>query len=100
LLRPFPAAPQVVAFGEGHGSFVGRVAFDPWACTEGKEAASAAAGLSGGGASSAGGAGPALVERTYRLGSAGQDTALCLWDLVLEEDPAAVNQQTGQTGIK
>jgi len=80
---------QVVAFGEGHSSFVSRVAFDPWSCSDG-------GGGGGGGAAAAGG----VVERTYRLGSAGQDTSLCLWDLVLEEDPTFFNQQTGQTGIK
>jgi hypothetical protein len=39
-----------------------------------------------------------LHEKLYRLGSVGQDTSLCLWDLVMEEDPAYVNINTGQTG--
>lgn len=42
-------------------------------------------------------AGCQVQERFYRLGSVGQDTNLCLWDLVIEEDPA-VNAATGQTG--
>lgn len=72
---------QVVAFGEGHASWVSRVAFDPWLCTT----------------SSSSGPGCQVQERFYRLGSVGQDTNLCLWDLVIEEDPA-VNAATGQTG--
>jgi hypothetical protein len=91
LLHALPAPPpQVVAFGEGHSSFVSRVGFDPWACSDG----------SGGGEQGGGSGGGGVTERTYRLGSAGQDTALCLWDLVVEEDPAVFNQQTGQAGIK
>jgi hypothetical protein len=42
-------------------------------------------------------AGCQVQERYYRLGSVGQDTNLCLWDLVIEEDPL-VNAATGQTG--
>jgi hypothetical protein len=42
-------------------------------------------------------AGCQVQERYYRLGSVGQDTNLCLWDLVIEEDPM-VNAATGQTG--
>lgn len=84
----------MVAFGEGHGSFVSRVAFDPWACSNSAATATAAA------AAASPGGGGGVTERTYRLGSAGQDTSLCLWDLVLEEDPTFFNQQTGQTGIK
>ncbi len=43
-------------------------------------------------------AGPAsnVIENMYRIGSAGQDTAMALWDVVLEEDP--VNTATGQSG--
>jgi hypothetical protein len=99
---------QVIAFGEGHSSFVSRVAFDPWGCSDssGELAAASSGGAAGGGNGGGAGAAPAaalapgVVERTYRLGSAAQDTALCLWDLVLEEDPTFFNQQTGQTGIK
>jgi hypothetical protein len=38
-----------------------------------------------------------VQEKYYRLGSVGQDTNMCLWDLVIEEDPL-VNAATGQTG--
>lgn len=101
LCCPASALPQVVAFGEGHSSFVSRVAFDPWACTDTNVGGSQQGGATGAaaGAAAAGGAG-AATERIYRLGSAGHDTVLCLWDLVLEEDPTFFNQQTGQTGIK
>ncbi|KAF6256805.1 WD40-repeat-containing domain protein [Scenedesmus sp. NREL 46B-D3] len=72
---------QVVAFGEGHASWVGRVAFDPWLCST----------------SSSGGPGCQVQEKYYRLGSVGQDTSMCLWDLMIEEDPL-VNAATGQAG--
>jgi WD40 repeat protein len=92
---------QVVAFGEGHSSFVSRVAFDPWSCSD---SGGAGSGNGGGGEQGGGGAGggngAGITERTYRLGSAGHDTALCLWDLVIEEDPAVFHQQAGQAGIK
>ncbi|GBF89015.1 hypothetical protein Rsub_01514 [Raphidocelis subcapitata] len=87
---------RVVAFGEGHSSYVSRVAFDAWGCGGG-------GGVGGGGADAGGmggAAAAAATERTYRLGSCGQDTALCLWDLVIEEDAAYFNQATGQAGIK
>jgi hypothetical protein len=42
-------------------------------------------------------AGCQVQEKYYRLGSVGQDTNMCLWDLVIEEDPL-VNAATGQTG--
>lgn len=34
----------------------------------------------------------------YRLGSVGQDTCLCLWDMNIEEDADAVNAAPGSTG--
>lgn len=37
-------------------------------------------------------------EKLYRLGSVAQDTSLCLWDLVMEEDPYCTNSATGGTG--
>jgi len=40
----------------------------------------------------------AVHEKLYRLGSVGQDTLLCLWDLVMEEDPDTHNTTTGGTG--
>eukprot|EP00775_Hariotina_reticulata_P004222 gene4222-4471_t len=87
LMAAFSVAErQVVAFGEGHCSWVSRVAFDPWVCGETR--------------CSAGPGSPAgqLHEKLYRLGSVGQDTSLCLWDLVMEEDPYYINMTTGQTG--
>jgi hypothetical protein len=37
-------------------------------------------------------------EKLYRLGSVAQDTSLCLWDLVMEEDPYCTSSATGCTG--
>lgn len=37
-------------------------------------------------------------EKLYRLGSVAQDTCMCLWDLVMEEDLASSNTATGGTG--
>eukprot|EP00879_Flechtneria_rotunda_P028765 GHRR01030985.1.p1 GENE.GHRR01030985.1~~GHRR01030985.1.p1 ORF type:complete len:472 (+),score=191.29 GHRR01030985.1:604-2019(+) len=81
---------QVVAFGEGHTSYVCRVAFDHWVCQD----TSSSAGPAGLASAPAG----QVQEKLYRLGSVGQDTAMCLWDLVMEEDPAVVNTATGQVG--
>jgi len=72
---------QQVAFGEGHNSWVSRVAFDPYQGSE-------HTGTDG------------VITKTYRIGSVGQDTQLCLWDLVIEDDPYYYNQQKGQTGMK
>lgn len=80
---------QVVAFGQGHNSWVSRVAFDPESCKDTRSST---------------GIGPAaaasqLHEKLYRLGSVSQDTMICLWDLVeVVEDAAAVNSGSGQTG--
>ncbi|KAL3898060.1 MAG: hypothetical protein SGCHY_003000 [Lobulomycetales sp.] len=43
---------RIVARGQGHSSWITSVAFDPWRCT----------------------------DRSYRIGSVGEDTKLCLWD--------------------
>lgn len=37
-------------------------------------------------------------EKLYRLGSVAQDTCMCLWDLVMEEDPFCSNTGAGGTG--
>eukprot|EP00798_Chlamydomonas_sp_ICE-L_P024182 gene24182-9772_t len=63
-----------VAYGEGHSSWVSRVQFDPW-----------------GGSGNGFGNGSAAVSvdnnyGVYRLGSAGQDVRLCLWDLQSPSD--------------
>ncbi|EFJ52199.1 hypothetical protein VOLCADRAFT_87114 [Volvox carteri f. nagariensis] len=59
-----------VVHGEGHRSWVSRVAWDPWAGSE--PGTGSRAGLSEQLAPS---------TRIYRLGSAGQDCQLCLWDM-------------------
>jgi WD40 repeat protein len=95
----------VVAWGEGHDAWVSRVAFDPLVAGNGVGSAAAAGGLmmmvggeAGGGASAAAGAPPppttttttasGTIERQYRIASGGQDCAVCLWDIVIEEDAA------------
>ncbi|KAG2442792.1 hypothetical protein HXX76_002871 [Chlamydomonas incerta] len=59
-----------VLHGEGHRSWVSRVAWDPWAGSEP-------------GSGSRRGLSEQLLPATriYRLGSAGQDCQLCLWDV-------------------
>lgn len=80
---------QVVAFGEGHNSWVSRVAFDPYSCRDTRSSTSI---------------GPAaaanqLHEKLYRLGSVGQDTTMCLWDLVeVVEDSYHGSSGCAQTG--
>jgi len=64
----------IVAYGEAHGSFVQRIAFDPWMCA----ALEGAAGGGGGGG-----------EAVYRLASVGQDQALALWDFAVDEEAAS-----------
>jgi hypothetical protein len=39
-----------------------------------------------------------VTEKLYRLGSVAQDTCLCLWDLVMEEDAYCSTTGTGGTG--
>ncbi|KAG2495709.1 hypothetical protein HYH03_006309 [Edaphochlamys debaryana] len=63
-----------VVYGEGHRSWVSRVAWDPWAFHD-----------ASGGASRPRTALPEPLAgpppRLYRLGSAGQDCELCMWDV-------------------
>ncbi|XP_043197423.1 WD repeat-containing protein 20-like [Amphibalanus amphitrite] len=70
---------RVVARGRGHRSWVADVAFDPYTSVVdgGGEPASNGNGYS----SDEGGAAPAPPLVTYRIGSVGQDTQLCLWEL-------------------
>jgi len=71
----------VVAYGEAHGSFVSRVTFDPWMCAALEGAG--AGGDEGGGGGGGGGA-------VYRFASVGEDQALALWDVAVDEEaPAA-----------
>ncbi|XP_026414802.1 probable catabolite repression protein creC [Papaver somniferum] len=56
---------KVVAWGEGHGSWVSGVAFDSYWSTPTSD-----------------GSGESIM---YRFGSVGQDTQLLLWDLVMDE---------------
>ncbi|EIE24697.1 WD40 repeat-like protein [Coccomyxa subellipsoidea C-169] len=82
---------RVVAWGEGHGSWVSAVSFDPWVVRQGEgegEAAAAPSGSDGGDVdmeaeSASEGAKPASTGTCYRLGSVGQDCQLCLWDLAV-----------------
>lgn len=70
----------VIAWGEGHSSYVSRVAFDPWMT------------------STEGGSDDGL-ERVYRLGSVGQDLQLCLWDIdAYDESPCSSNPAAGTGG--
>lgn len=46
---------QVVAFGEGHSSWVMRVQFDPWSCGEATSSAGPPGGLGGVGEGKKGG---------------------------------------------
>lgn len=88
---------QVVAFGEGHSSWVTRVQFDPWAC--GEATPSSAPMLPGPAQQAQQQPQQQLQEQPqeqfYRLGSVGQDTTLCLWDLMVEVDPEAPTSGAG-----
>lgn len=83
---------QVVAFGEGHTSWVSRVAFDPYSCKDTRSSTSI-------GPAAAAAAASHVIEKIYRLGSVGQDTNMCLWDLVeVIEDLYSHNSGGVQTG--
>eukprot|EP01025_Chloroclados_australasicus_P069963 TRINITY_DN9973_c0_g1_i1.p1 TRINITY_DN9973_c0_g1~~TRINITY_DN9973_c0_g1_i1.p1 ORF type:complete len:490 (-),score=58.37 TRINITY_DN9973_c0_g1_i1:312-1781(-) len=66
---------NVIAWGEGHKSWVSAVAFDTWC--DGKE---------GSQSSNFGKAQLSEKERVYRIGSVGQDTMICLWDIQVDEE--------------
>ncbi|XP_037073552.1 WD repeat-containing protein 20-like [Pollicipes pollicipes] len=81
---------RVVARGRGHRSWVADVAFDPYTTVVdgGGEPAANGNGYcsdEGGGGSGSGGSATAVPPIvSYRIGSVGQDTQLCLWDLTDE----------------
>lgn len=92
----------VVAYCQGHTSWVSGVAFDPWMChTEGEHpqagaaaaAVLAAAAASGDPTAAAAALAPGGEERVYRLASVGQDCQLALWDVVVTEEQVAAAQQ-------
>eukprot|EP00271_Cylindrocystis_brebissonii_P004816 TRINITY_DN1672_c0_g1_i1.p1 TRINITY_DN1672_c0_g1~~TRINITY_DN1672_c0_g1_i1.p1 ORF type:complete len:647 (+),score=111.38 TRINITY_DN1672_c0_g1_i1:968-2908(+) len=74
---------RLVAWGEGHGSWLSTVAFDPWWTAPGQ--------LAGEGSPTA-----------YRIGSVGQDSQLLLWDLRVDEVVLPLRwqqqQQAGSSG--
>eukprot|EP01023_Acetabularia_acetabulum_P056450 TRINITY_DN6554_c0_g1_i1.p1 TRINITY_DN6554_c0_g1~~TRINITY_DN6554_c0_g1_i1.p1 ORF type:complete len:501 (+),score=90.02 TRINITY_DN6554_c0_g1_i1:154-1656(+) len=75
---------NVVAWGEGHKSWVSAVAFDIW-CS-GKESGESSTIVKGGAQLSE-------KERVYRIGSVGQDTMICLWDIQVDEDEVQLLMQ-------
>lgn len=71
----------VVARGQGHRSWVSVVAFDPFACHFEE---------------------PVETQPCYRLGSVGQDTQLCLWDITEDvlRSPVCVKARTSNGSVK
>ncbi|BDA42613.1 probable catabolite repression protein creC [Coccomyxa sp. Obi] len=78
---------RVVAWGEGHGSWVSAVSFDPWATRQNEGEPAGAPSTSSSAEvdmdTATEGTRPASAGTSYRLGSVGQDCQLCLWDLVV-----------------
>ncbi|XP_014280346.1 WD repeat-containing protein 20 isoform X1 [Halyomorpha halys] len=81
---------RVVARGQGHHSWVSVVAFDPYTSTfamkEWNENTSPSENK---------------VDTCYRLGSVGQDTQLCLWDItddILRQKPCSKTRNTVVSG--
>lgn len=68
----------VVAWGEGHSSWVMQVAFDPWQCETGSAKAVPVRTSSG--------VLSLTRETTYRVGSVAQDCQLLLWDFTISDD--------------
>ncbi|KAL3163307.1 hypothetical protein ABBQ32_009698 [Trebouxia sp. C0010 RCD-2024] len=79
----------VVAWGEGHSSWVTQVAFDPWQCESGSAEASAVPVRTSSGVLSL------TRETTYRVGSVGQDCQLLLWDFIISDDYAGACMDQG-----
>lgn len=91
---------RIVARGQGHHSWVSVVAFDSYTSTFGNISSGGTNtnnstewnSDNGGGSGNSGGDGngPDKVDTCYRLGSVGQDTQLCLWDItddILRQKP-------------
>uniref|UniRef100_A0A023F3K8 Putative wd40 protein dmr-n9 n=1 Tax=Triatoma infestans TaxID=30076 RepID=A0A023F3K8_TRIIF len=78
---------RVVARGQGHHSWVSVVAFDPYTSTLGTLSDFTHTTNN-------------KVDTCYRLGSVGQDTQLCLWDItddVLRQKPTSRNRSISTT---